>query len=406
VGTPTAAPPPPVVSQSGSPTDDSTPAWSWTSGGGSGNGSYRYKLDSTDLSSGATSTTARSFTPPLPLANGVHVLYVQEQNAGGQWSSSGSASIDVELHLPYAQGGQMAYRATYVGPVSATTFLGFSGAAYVDFQNASGDYLEFTTAVPVDGIYKVTFRYANGGSTSRPLKITVNGVTVKAAYDFPPTGSWTTWLTLTLNLPLPVGGKVRLTAIGSSGGNFDYLSFDSGTPLAPPPVVQSPPNPTAGPMTFSWTSGDPEGTGRYQYSLGAGLSYGNWLETTYPSVTYTGYPPGTYTFIVQEWNKWGTWGKGAIVTLDLVNPGPPIIGSTTSPVGPDTVHFYWTSGGGQGLYRVRYATVGGWDGPTTNTDMACSCYFPPGSTQTFQVEELDQSGKWWSLPSSANFIAP
>jgi hypothetical protein len=38
--------------------------------------------------------------------------------------------------------------------------------------------------------------------------------------------------------------------------------------------------------------------------------------------------------------------------------------------------------------------------------MACSCYFPPGSTQTFQVEELDQSGKWWSLPSSANFIAP
>jgi hypothetical protein len=404
VGTPAGAPPPPVVSQSGSPTDDCTPTWSWTSGGGTGSGSYRYKLDSTDLSSGATSTTARTFTPPLPLANGVHVLYVQEKSAGGQWSSSGSASVDVELHLPYAQSGQFAYRATYVGPVSATTYVGFFGAAYVDFQNASGDYLEFTTAVPKDGIYKVTFRYANGGSTSRPLKITVNGVTVKAAYDFPPTGSWTTWKTLTLNMPLTIGGKVRLTAIGSSGGNFDSLSFDSGTPMPPPPVVQAPPNPTAGPMTFSWTSGDPEGTGRYQYSLGQGFTNSTWFETAYPSVTYTGYPLGTYTFWVQEWNKWGTWGKSATVTLDLVNPGPPIISSPPNPVDPGLVHFSWTSGGGNGVYRYRFGDAGNWDATdTTATDAGCTCVYPPGSTQPFQVEELDKSGTWWSLPSTGTY---
>lgn len=81
------------------PTNDSTPTWSWTSGGGS-NGSYRYKLDNNDFSSEAIVTTGTSFTPEAPLGDGVHTVYVQESNGAGGWSMSGSRTITVDTTPP------------------------------------------------------------------------------------------------------------------------------------------------------------------------------------------------------------------------------------------------------------------------------------------------------------------
>jgi hypothetical protein len=83
----------PTVTAS-SPTTDTTPTWSWTTGGG-GNGTYRWKLDNSDLSTGASSGAGSSFTPAQPLAGGSHTLYVQERDAAGNWSTSGSATVDV-----------------------------------------------------------------------------------------------------------------------------------------------------------------------------------------------------------------------------------------------------------------------------------------------------------------------
>ncbi len=81
------------------PTNDPTPAWSWTPGGG-GNGGYRYKLDNADLESGATATTATGFTPAAALPDGLHTLYVQERDAAGNWSASGSHAIRVDAAAP------------------------------------------------------------------------------------------------------------------------------------------------------------------------------------------------------------------------------------------------------------------------------------------------------------------
>ena len=82
------------------PTNDTTPTWSWSSGGGGGNGTFRYKLDDSDLSSGATETTSATYTPGTPLADGPHTLYVQERDDAGNWSSSGSLTIVVDTTLP------------------------------------------------------------------------------------------------------------------------------------------------------------------------------------------------------------------------------------------------------------------------------------------------------------------
>lgn len=80
-------------------TNDPTPTWNWTSGGG-GNGNYRYKLDNSDLSAGASLTTSTSFTPVSPLADGSHILYVQERDDAGNWSSSRSYEIVIDTTPP------------------------------------------------------------------------------------------------------------------------------------------------------------------------------------------------------------------------------------------------------------------------------------------------------------------
>lgn len=92
--------PPGMPTVSGTtPTGDSTPTWSWSSGGG-GNGTYRYKLDSSDLSSGATETTDSSFTPGTPLSDEAHTLYVQERDSVENWSASGSKTITIDTTGP------------------------------------------------------------------------------------------------------------------------------------------------------------------------------------------------------------------------------------------------------------------------------------------------------------------
>lgn len=70
------------------------PVWTWVSGGGGGAG-YRYKLDDTLMSSGATATVATAFQPDTVtfLKVGYHTLYVQEKDSANNWSAPGNARI-------------------------------------------------------------------------------------------------------------------------------------------------------------------------------------------------------------------------------------------------------------------------------------------------------------------------
>src|SRR6185436_2522825 len=80
---------------------------------------------------------------------------------------------------------------------------------------------------------ELQFRYANGSTTDRPLKLTVNGQVVSPALSFAPTGSWTRWGTATATATLDAGtNTVRLTAAGAGGPNVDALVV----PAAPVPV--------------------------------------------------------------------------------------------------------------------------------------------------------------------------
>lgn len=106
---------------------------------------------------------------------------------------------------------------------------GYTGSGYGNYNNINTDYIEWTIDKALASPINLKFRYANGYSTNRPLKITVNGTTVSSSLDFIPTGSWTTWvLTPGITANLVAGkNKVRLTATDVMGVNMDYLSFTS-----------------------------------------------------------------------------------------------------------------------------------------------------------------------------------
>ena len=87
--------------------------------------------------------------------------------------------------------GQTIYEtenATLFGLVVATQYAGYSGTGYADYQNASGDYVEFSFNASSTGTYPIAFRYANGGTGDRPLQLSVNGTVVASSLSFPVTG--------------------------------------------------------------------------------------------------------------------------------------------------------------------------------------------------------------------------
>ena len=120
-----AIPGPPVVSGSSS-TYDTTPTWTWTSAGDTGIGSFRYKLDNSNVGSGATETTATQFTPSSSLSYGSHTLYVQECNALGEWSDSGSKTITVKQQSSGGSTGGSTGGGIYGGSIFGGSIFGGS----------------------------------------------------------------------------------------------------------------------------------------------------------------------------------------------------------------------------------------------------------------------------------------
>lgn len=95
------APTAPALSAVATLTNDETPTWTWTAGTG-GNGNFRYKINNADLTTGATATTLLAYTPAVGLGEGTFTLYVQERDAAGNWSSSGSRQVRIDLTPPTA----------------------------------------------------------------------------------------------------------------------------------------------------------------------------------------------------------------------------------------------------------------------------------------------------------------
>jgi hypothetical protein len=78
-----------------SPLNSLRPTWTWRSGG-DGMKRYRCKVDTSNLD-GALERSDSSFTPNENLAQGEHILYVQERDSVGNWSAASARQIFVSL---------------------------------------------------------------------------------------------------------------------------------------------------------------------------------------------------------------------------------------------------------------------------------------------------------------------
>jgi hypothetical protein len=118
-----------------------------------------------------------------------------------------------------------AEKATLSNAAVATNHTGFSGTGFVDFTNATGGFIQWTVTAPAAGTATLAIRYANGTTTNRPMNVSVNGTVVVTNRAFDGTGSWDTWQTVTVTVPLNSGGNtIRVTATTSNGGpNVDYI---------------------------------------------------------------------------------------------------------------------------------------------------------------------------------------
>jgi endoglucanase len=114
---------------------------------------------------------------------------------------------------------------------------GFTGTGFVNFDNLTGSYVQYSVSAAAAGAHSLTFRYANGTAVNRPVNITVNGSTAVSNLAFPGTGAWTTWTTVTTNVTLAAGtNTIRTTATTANGGpNADSLIVDSTTGNPPDP---------------------------------------------------------------------------------------------------------------------------------------------------------------------------
>lgn len=109
---------------------------------------------------------------------------------------------------------------TITGGAIENTNAGFNGSGYYNF-GTTGTRISFNDlGSGVAGQHTLRFRYANGASASRTVKLILNGVT--STLTFPPTGSWSNWSTISLTRSLlATGNTLALESSGQDGGNLD-----------------------------------------------------------------------------------------------------------------------------------------------------------------------------------------
>ena len=167
---------------------------------------------------------------PVPLTQGANTLILR--TIGGHGPNVDSLAV----RAPAESGTYQAEDATIVGARFLRSKAGYTGRGYVDYQRASGDYIEWSVFAAADGPHNLDFRYANGGGSARPLALTINGAAQapNSSVSFAPTGSWTNWRTTSMPVTLRAGmNRIRLTATGRSGPNIDALAVRAGPPKPP-----------------------------------------------------------------------------------------------------------------------------------------------------------------------------
>ncbi|MBX2976968.1 MAG: carbohydrate-binding protein [Ignavibacteriaceae bacterium] len=117
----------------------------------------------------------------------------------------------------------------FVGAYVSQKYSGYTGWGYADITDRTGSFLEFAFRKNTASTETVTITYSNGGS-SRSYQVKLND-NVLGTLNFPTTGSWTTWSTVTYNVTF-VSGINRLSfnsTTNNTNANIDKISLTGET---------------------------------------------------------------------------------------------------------------------------------------------------------------------------------
>jgi predicted alpha-1,6-mannanase (GH76 family) len=104
---------------------------------------------------------------------------------------------------------------------------GYTGRGYLAGWNTDGTAATFHANVATTGTHAVTFRYAAAAGTA-VRAVSVNG-SAPVNVTFPGTSSWSTWGTVTVDLPFGAGSDALVVADTASSGSTNYLNLDAAT---------------------------------------------------------------------------------------------------------------------------------------------------------------------------------
>lgn len=335
-------------------TNDDTPTWTWTAD--ESMVSFRFKINNSDFSSGAETTTDTSYTPDDadPLGEGPYILYVQGVDEADNWSATGIGLVQVDLTEP-------------ASPVITAETPTNDATPTWSWEDADVDD-------PID-----EYR----------LKIDDNDLTSGAVA--------TDETSYAPNEDLSAGDHKLYLQGCDQAGNWSLVdSFTVEIDLTPPdaPSVTSTTTPTNNQRpTWTWT---PEGggNGQYRYTLG---------DEDAVETSSTNFSPdedldeGDHTLQVEERDDAGNWSEAGLftITIDLTPPDAPDLTGTT-PTNDATPTWSWTSGeGGSGNYIYRLDNSNIEDDPTSTS---ATSYTPSSSltdgVHTLYIKEKDEAGNW------------
>ena len=147
-------------------------------------------------------------------------------NAGSEGANIDNLQIDIKNNIAHVREAEAGQRNG--GVVTSTGHSGYTGSGFVDFPDKQGAGVNVTWNITNSAktTSKLMFRYANGGTANRPLNVRVNGGSPMLV-NFPSTGSWTNWQTVTTgNVPINSGANTIVLSAdaGAFGANIDQIT--------------------------------------------------------------------------------------------------------------------------------------------------------------------------------------
>lgn len=175
------------------------------------------------ISIGTDTTSPYSVTWNAVPAGSYQLTAVATDNGGAQTTSS-------TVNITVGSGGTTTTIQAEAGTVGGGTTIdnnnaGFNGTGFANFS-LSGGFLQFNNVNGgAGGTCTITVRFALGATTSRTGQRIINGGTAQNI-TFNPTGSWTTWNTMsfTATLNAGTGNTIRFQSNGQDLANIDQIT--------------------------------------------------------------------------------------------------------------------------------------------------------------------------------------